>query len=57
MLQTHVKEPLIFLKNTASSVPTVLSLDNGDIANTFNLPLAETTKNYHSNARVSTKKK
>ena len=57
MLQTHVKEPLIFLKNTASSVPTVLSLDNGDIANTFNLPLAETTKNYHSNARVNTKKK
>ena len=45
---------LIFLKNLASNVPTVLSLDNGDtitnpydIANTFNnyfACIAETTK-------------
>ena len=45
---------LIFLKTVASSIPTVLSLDNGDtitnpndIANTFNnyfASIAETTK-------------
>ena len=58
-LRTHEKElnPLFFLKNVASIVPTVLSLDNGntitnpyDIANTFNnyfASIAETTKEKH----------
>ena len=50
---------LIFLRTEASSVPTVLSLENGDtitnpyvIANTFNnyfASIAETTKNTHIN--------
>ena len=53
ILRTHGKE----LKTLASSVPTVLSLDNGDIitnpydiANTFNnhfASIAETTKKRH----------
>ena len=53
ILRTHGKE----LKTLASSVPTVLSLDNGDtitnpydIANTFNnhfASIAETKKKRH----------
>ena len=58
ILRTYGKESNhLFLKKTvASSVPTVLSLDNGDIitnqydiANTFNnfASIAETTKKKH----------
>ena len=56
ILRTHGKElnPLFLKKTGASSIPVVLSLDNGDtitnlydIANTFNnyfASIAETTK-------------
>ena len=47
---------LISLKTAAFSTPTVLSLDNGDIANTFNnyfASIAETTKKKNSHKHFS----
>ena len=47
---------LIFLKTVASSIPTVLSLDNGDtITNSYDI--ANTFNNYFASIAKTTKKK
>ena len=57
ILRTHGKESnLLFLKTVASSVPTVLSLDNGDtIANSYDI--ANTFNNYFASIAETTKKR
>ena len=48
-------KPLISLKSVASSVPTILSLDNGDtITNPYNI--ANTFNNYFASVAETAKK-